>query len=89
MTDLGISMADLHHHFGPNIPQEVFDFVGRNRNGLTVRQQREVLAVMAKLYFLGLSDGRESLSEDDRQHLRHREALERLAERITKLERNA
>lgn len=88
-NDPGISMTEVTHHFGLNVPQEVFDFIGSGRSGLTVQQKRAVLVVMAKLYHLGFDEGRHSLSEEDRILLDHNRALDRLAERISKLEKNA
>jgi hypothetical protein len=89
MTDPGISMTEVDFHFGPSVPQEVFDFIGSNRIGLTVQQKRSVLSLLAKLYHLGVDDGRKLLSEEDRQHLLYMETLDRLAQRIAKLEKNA
>jgi hypothetical protein len=88
MDDPGISMAEITRQFGPTVPQAVFDFIGGNRSGLTLRQKRDVLATMATLYHEGVHVGRQQISADGAGPVLYLE-LDRLSKRIAKLEKNA
>lgn len=87
MDDPGISMADLFLEFGKSVPQAVFDFIGSNESGLTVPQKRALLQVMARTYYQGICVGRQVSGADEAERILYEE-LDRLAQRIRKLEKN-
>lgn len=87
ISDLHISMAEVSRQFGLPVPQVVFDFVGSNRSGLTIRQKRDMLSLMATVYHQGIGVGRQMVGADEAERMLYRE-LDLLAQRIAKLESN-